>query len=321
MKTNKILAAVVALTTVASSMASMATMSADAAKIPGIDSEFEYGLTATAVSDSQIKVTFYTVNNPGITVFSFAFLYDSDRYSSVKTKLVTDDEYEGYMTRTGANNAEEGIFVFAASLDGDCMDTETTDYCCDFEFSLYLEAKDGDVTDEDVSAFSCAILSYNSIIEDINYDYLKTGTATDAPRETLTITPAQSFIYKYMLGDADGSESLTISDATAIQNLATCAVATNVTPSINILNDKISNNAVDTTASGTEIAWGSRFGTFMRNVDNVSFPCVEAADINKDNRVTKDDVQLVLDKYAEINSNVSTEDILEIVDKTIYCNF
>lgn len=316
MKANKILATIVALSTIAYNMASMATMSADAAKIPGIDSEFEYGLTATAVSDSQIKVTFYTVNNPGMAYFDTYFLYENDKYDMVDFSFDLDSECDDTVLHGSALNAELGLFFIGLGFGNN--EYLSCDCTHDFEFSYYLQAKDGDVTDEDLSTFSIAISKYTSLTENIDYNR---SNAEASPDDFLVITPAQSFIYKYMLGDADGSESLTMSDATAIQSLAACAVATDVTPSINILNDKISNNAVDTTASGAEVAWGSRFGTFMRNVNNVSFPCVEAADINKDNRVTKEDAQLVLDKYAEISSNVSAEDILEIVDKTIYCNF
>lgn len=319
MKKHRVIAGLVATTIVA---ANMASISANAAGIPGIESDFEYGLTVSAESESQIKLTFFTVCNPGLNALSIAFLYEPDKYEIVNYNLKEDPDANGSITRAIGNNTEKGLFFFTGCFDGNSLNSENDDYFYDFEINLYFEPKDGNVSSDNLSAFSTAIADYKSSSENIDITRLDSNGHYDSslapPDEVVIVTPAQSFIYHYMLGDSDGSGSLSVSDSSAIRSLADVSTLTGVTPSINILNKKIEDNDISVISNGNTIAWGSRFSNFMRTVNNVSFPCVECADVNNDNRITRADSDMILDKYAQISSGASVEDVLEIADKTIY---
>lgn len=121
-----------------------------------------------------------------------------------------------------------------------------------------------------------------------------------------------------MLGDANGSGNIDISDASNINALANNAQVVGVTPSINILNHKIINNEVSTFSNGKKLLWGDSFSTFLRTVQNVTFPCVESADANRDGMITMDDGKLVLNWYGSLMAQILVEEILEVQHKTVY---
>ena len=197
-------------------------------------------------------------------------------------------------------------------------DSNPIEYSNDFEISLYLEAKDGNIADEDLSKFTAGVIYYISPSENIYFDkdfqYI-----SDENLEKIEITPSQNINYEYILGDADGSGRINVGDATNIGSLVSVANAANLSPTVNILNSKIANNETSVLNGGNTVVWGNRFSSFLRNVDNVIFPCVEAADANQDGIITTDDSQLVLDWYAQIAASViSADDLLTVKHKTVY---
>lgn len=48
------------------------------------DSAFTYDLAVEGATDGQIKVTFYTTYNPGVSQLSVALKYDPDKLNFVK---------------------------------------------------------------------------------------------------------------------------------------------------------------------------------------------------------------------------------------------
>lgn len=112
--------------------------------------------------------------------------------------------------------------------------------------------------------------------------------------------------------------AINITDATNINTLISYANMCNLMPSVNILNQKISNNVTTTLSNGSTFAWGNVFSHFIRNVSDVTFSCVESADANKDNYITIEDSNLVLNWYSQIGSGIPANDLLEIAGKIIY---
>lgn len=323
MKKEKIIAGVLAVATIASSVPAMTT---EAVTPPGINSKFDYELNVEPVSNSQLKLTFYTTYNPGVSELSFCILYDTNKYNFVKyvadIRAYQNGKLPSYVP---AVNEEKGVFVWAGTFNGNGGipgSNEFTDYCEDIEICLYLNAADGDVTDESLSEFSVAVGRYKSQTENIDETIVSSINGYNPeiinPEINLEVTPSQSIVYDYMLGDADGSGDIEISDASNINALANNAQAAGVTPSINILNHKIINNEMSTFSNGKKLLWGDSFSTFLRTVQNVTFSCVEAADANRDGMITIDDGNLVLNWYASLMTQIPVEEILEVQHKTIY---
>jgi hypothetical protein len=320
MRKEKIIAGVLAVATIASSVPAMTT---EAVTPPGINSKFDYELNVEPVSNSQLKLTFYTTYNPGVSELGFCILYDTNKYDFAKSVTDLKAEQNSELKSIHSVNEEKGLFVWAGTFNGNGGTEqwyESTDYCEDIEICLYLNAADGDVTDESLSEFSVALASYKSQTENISETFVKAHPTMDDihPEINLEVTPSQSIVYDYMLGDADGSGDIEISDASNIGALANNARVAGVTPSINILNHKIINNETSTFSNGKKLLWGDSFSTFIRTVQNVTFSCVEAADANRDGMITMDDSNLVLNWYSSLMTQIPVEEILEVQHKTVY---
>lgn len=318
MRKEKIIAGVLAVTTIASSVPAMTT---EAVTPPGINSKFDYELNVEPVSNSQLKLTFYTIYNPGVSELGFYIFYDPDKYHYVSMQLSNDLPNVNELS-TISRKEEIGLFFFTCQLNANkgTEEQEKIDYSENFEIYVYLEANDGNVEDEDLSEFSVALAKYKSQTENINENFVKVPPTMDDihPEINLEVTPSQSIVYNYMRGDADGSGDIEISDASNINALANNVQVAGVTPSINILNHKIINNETSTFSNGKKLLWGDSFSTFIRTVQNVTFPFVEAADANRDGMITMEDGNLVLNWYASLMAQIPVEEILEVHHKTIY---
>lgn len=318
MRKEKIIAGVLAVATIASSVPAMTT---EAVTPPGINSKFDYELNVEPVSNSQLKLTFYTTYNPGISKLGFYIFYDPDKYHYDSMQR-SEDLYNVNELFTISRKEEIGLFFLTCDFNANAgtEELEKIDYSENFEIYVYLEANDGNVEDEDLSEFSVALARYKSQNENIDEILVKDHPTMEDihPEINLEVTPNQSIVYNYMLGDADGSGDIEISDASNINALANNAQAAGVTPSINILNHKIINNEMSTFSNGKKLLWGDRFSTFLRTVQNITFPCVEAADANRDGMITIDDGNLVLNWYASLMAQIPVEEILEVQHKTVY---
>lgn len=316
---NKIISSTLAAVLAISSVVPLAV---EATGVQGTNSSFDYDLTVTPVSDSQIKVTFFTTHNPGVNDLTLAFSYDSDKYDAVniRPEYNAADMAGSGIRKISAFNQKKGIAIWNMQfLYQEDNVYKYIDYTNDFDICLYLEAKDGNITDEDLSKFTVGVIEYNSKSENINFSVPNIEYISDENLEKIEITPSQNINYEYILGDADGSGRINVGDATNIGSLVSVANAANLSPTVNILNSKIANNETSVLNGGNTVVWGNRFSSFLRNVDNVIFPCVEAADANQDGIITTDDSQLVLDWYAQIAASViSADDLLTVKHKTVY---
>lgn len=311
---NKIIAGVTAMSAI---VANAASFGVEAATIPEVNSNFEYEMTAKKVSDAQIMITFFTTCNPGVSEISTALLYDNTKYKGVKVTNNFGVE-DGYLFGSNTHNDEKGIFFVGGSYISNNNNNKEVDYSQDFEFNFYLEAKDGNATDEDLSKFSIAVVQYKSQAENINISHIHESYEDIAELE-LAITPSQSLVYSYILGDVNDSGGLELSDATSILSLNSAVQSTGVTPTINILNHLIYNNETSTYSNGSNISWGSAFGEFLRTVNNVIFPCVEVADADQNGIINTNDANTVLNWYSQIGASVITpSEILQVEHKTVY---
>lgn len=316
-------------------------MVTEAATIPNLNSDFEYELIASAESESQIKITLFTTNNPGLRNLGLAFVWDPAKYE------LCQRGYDNALVESGAiagtangENSEQGILQYGIMFDNDQLTEGHQDYKENFEISFYVEALDGNATDESLSEFIIAVTDYASNTENISYGL---GAAynpdTALPENQINITPNQASTYNYYVGDADGSGTnadgslkeinpISLSDVAAIQILTSCVSSSHVTNSYNILNHLILNNEVspayilneDTEEyeiSGT-VNWGTSCSEFVRSINGDSFACVESADANQDGLITTADYNLVMNWYTQFGSSLSSTDILETDHKTIY---
>lgn len=317
MKKEKMIAGALAVATIAANVTAMPT---EAVTPPGISSNFDYELDVEPVSKSQLKLTFYTTNNPGVSVLDFYIFYDPDKYHFVSTSR-SDELYDVNEMCAISRNEELGLFFFTSTFNANAGTEakEKIDYSKNFEICVYLEADDGNVEDEDLSEFSVALANYKSQNENINKRFIKASPTMDDihPELNIAVTPSQTIIYDYMLGDADGSGDIEISDATNINALANNAQAAGLDPEIRILNHKIVNNEMSILSNGKKLLWGESCSAFLRTVQNATFSCVEAADANRDGVITTADGNLVLNWYASLMIQVPVEEILEVQHKTV----
>jgi len=79
---KKMLASVIAVGTMATSIASLPAEAGSLSARP--DSAFTYDLAVEGTTDGQIKVTFYTTYNPGVSVLGVALKYDTDKLNFAK---------------------------------------------------------------------------------------------------------------------------------------------------------------------------------------------------------------------------------------------
>lgn len=313
---NKLLAVCVSI-----AAASSVPLSVKAAHIPDSSSSFEYELAVETVSKSTLKLTFYTTYNPGVSELTVAVLYDPNKYQSVKATPCTDMAIEGSNLFIPIFNDEKGLLFY--SIDIYDPNSAPKDYTGKVEISVYLKAKDGNVTDEGLSEFSAAVAYYKSLNEGIAISRVDSKGSYNpeiAPPEiVMEATPSSTFTYSYTLGDTDESGSVNISDATNINSLIGISQSAGVTSSVNKLNEMIAGNKMSTLNNGNTVKWGEKFSYFMRTSHETIFPCVESADANQDGFITLDDSETVLNWYGQMAVAGNNHDsILKIEHKTVY---
>ncbi len=329
-KKNKMMASILAMSMV---LANVTSMVADAATIPGVDSDFEYELKVTKVSDSRIMVTFYTTTNPGVLELGLAFLYDPDKYNYdgywVDENLITLMTESNFLCVPEANE-ETGICVIGNAFNWNKITPE--DYTTDFEISIYLEADDGNVDDEGLSEFAVAVKDYRSLTENLVVNRSNSLNQYDPKIAPPEVKVTSNFFYEYCLGDTDGNEMITISDATTINSLVSVVQSIeernpddiDQTCLINNLNEKIEDDKTSILSSGESFNWLEQFGdsskkgNFLRTVNGVTFACVESADANADGCITADDSTAVLEWYSQMSAGAAAKEILQWDHKTVY---
>lgn len=184
-KKNKVLASVLAMSMITVNVTSFV---ADAATIPDVNSDFEYDLAIEPVSNSQIKVKFYTVNNPGVQSFSLGLVFDSSRYNFVRR--TTSSNLSECLTGVSKGvNEENGVGIFAFTMDGDQLTQGDQDFTEDFEVSFYIEIENGNIFDATLSSFSVAVVGYLSNTENLDIDRRANGynPVTDPPETGLVL--------------------------------------------------------------------------------------------------------------------------------------
>jgi hypothetical protein len=329
-KKNKMMASILVMSMV---LANVTSIAADAATIPDVESNFEYELVVEAVSDTQLTLTLFTTCNPGIYELGLAFVFDAAKYECVDFSYDVDQQLltDGQFIAIPAINNKEGVCVIGCALDENVLTGEREDYngklAFSFDFNIIPvdenEDDENDNNENNQSAFSAAVVDYASNTEEVKMetrlDPIDGYVPEEEPPElNVTVTPEQSFVYEYMLGDTDGNSSLTISDATNINSIVASAQACNVSNMVDVVNFLIENNSTFEIGANNTIVWGSRFDYLIKTENDVTFPCAEIADANQDGYITTDDSNIVLGWYSEIGVGTSPEQILQYADKTVY---
>lgn len=308
-KFRKVLAGITAISLLASFAPSV-----EAATVPTVNTDFEYELSVQQISDSSIKLTIFSTHNPGFSNLEFYTSFDSTRYKCVKKTNNFVYEDGNMISPSSVNNNIGIVFTSFSFFNHDTH--ENDEYFNDFEVNFIIEARDGNITDEDLSSFSVAVKKYTSQTENVDYEV---SLESANPQIVRTITPSNSITYNYYVGDADGSGDIELNDVTSILTLSSVSEATNTTPSINILNHKISNNESSVKSNGNTVYWRNMCGSLMRNVSGVSFSCVESADADNDGFITQNDSDIVINWYSQLGaSSVSPSDVLQLEHKTVY---
>lgn len=121
---KKMLASVIAVGTMATSIASLPAEAGSLSARP--DSALTYDLAVEGTTDGQIKVTFYTTYNPGVSILGVALKYDSDRLSF--SKRVVDSDYASALAgNVKSNNTEMGL-ITSVTTTQIASDSEQLDY-------------------------------------------------------------------------------------------------------------------------------------------------------------------------------------------------
>lgn len=324
-RTKKLFAALTALLVAAGSTVPMAV---DAATIPTIDTNFEYELMVSKVSDSRIKLTLYTTHNPGVVKMGLAMVYDPEVYTATGHALNSEAFLEGNPIIGYGNNEENGVYFLGIVFDSDQIAVEQQDYSDYLEISVILEAKDGNANDEDTTKFGAAVVDYESITEGVQMEPRALDgydPVADPPEVEVEVTPSQSINYEYYIGDTDGSGGISLSDVMAISSVISVANSAGVETRVNILNHMIENNVVSTLSDNSTFNWGtqfsdsSKYGDFLRTVNGVNFACVESADATQDGLITTTDRDAVLDCYSAIGSSLPVDKLFtDSMTKTVY---
>lgn len=323
MKSRKLIKATATITALLTVMSCAMPLSMDVSAATGVSS-LDYGITVSKVSNSQIKLTFYSVDNPGTHGIGVAFFWDPEKYDFVMNNFDTALVENGPTPSCASNDVLGKAFV-SFVIDGDQLTVGEQDYMDDFEISVILEADDGNATDELLSEFTVAVVDYISFTEGVNvanggvYD-----PSTAMTNDVFDITPNQAVEYSYYVGDADGSGTnssgnviaanpFSLSDVVLINSINSSISQAAVTNSYNVLNHLILNNK---TVGG--INWGTTLSAIKRTVGNVTFACVESADANRDGKITSADSSLVMDWYSQIGASSLSVGDLSRCSKTVY---
>jgi hypothetical protein len=318
-KKNKMMASILAMSM---ALANVTSIVADAATIPSVESNFEYDLQAEIISDSQVKLTFYTTVNPGVQELGFVMIYDPNKFTAVAQDI--DSEFQSAIKTGIGNNPEMGIYSIGLTVDPDFLTGQQIDYEDNFYVSIYLQAKDGNARDEGTYQFSSAIKDYKSLAEDIKIEtqFESYTPGVDEPDVEISSSVVGTVInHNYKVGDSDFNDEITLADVTRISSLVTFIDSTNTISEVDEVNSRISANTVSVLNDGSKFYWGERCSDFIiTHADTgYSFACTDVCDADLNGYIESEDAQAVADYYAAVASNVPVESYVNTyMAKTIY---
>lgn len=298
MKTvKKIYAGIVAFCIAASTALSM---TAEAATLPDVTSDFEYELSVTQISDTQLRLTFYTVENPGLINLGVGMTFNPNTFTC--TSYDISDDYDSKISKSVAINNEVGSAVFATTVNPDVITCELNDYTDGLSMSVVLEIKNGVIDAEEEYNFKSAVVGYVSQIEGISIERLNAGSNNQQSLEDIDKeidVMSKQIEYTYYVGDSDLNQTIELADVTMINSLIACSNATNTSSAVGAVNQRIEDGTVSTVVSNnTSINWSSRFSDLLVTSDDCIFACAEASDADKNGIIEQADADLVASYYA-----------------------
>ena len=283
---------------------SIASLPAEAGSLIGApDSAFTYDLAVEGTTDGQIKVTFYTTYNPGVSILGVALKYDSDRLSF--SKRVVDSDYASALAgNVKSNNTEMGL-ITSVTTTQIASDSEQLDYGNPIYISYFFNIKD---ESENNYEFSANVYSYKSQSEGINFD--NTDLTGNYPNETIMETVNKG-IYTRKVGDVIPNSIIELEDAVEVLTVISICNSGDLYPSTSQINTLLTCGF-----STNGIQWNQRFKNTLY-ANNVAF--AEVADCDQNGLIEQTDADMLMEYYAQQSAALKPESLINTeISKVVY---
>lgn len=301
---KKMLASVIAVGTMATSIASLPAEAGSISARP--DSAFTYDLAVEGTTDGQIKVTFYTTYNPGVYNIGVAILYDNENLNFVKA--VPDPDYSNSMCSIPGNNEKDGVCIYGSSVN---TQVHTGDYTESFAISFYFESKD-DNTEMMEYNFTSSVYEYKSIAE--NIDYSLSGQGTFPVDKEMEIISKEEYTRK--IGDVIPNSIIQLEDAIEVLSLISLLENTDTYPAPSMLNTYLTSGFSSQLSNGSTLVWNQRFANTLY-ANNVAF--AEVADCDQNGLIEQEDADMLMEYYTQQSAAQSPESLINTeISKVVY---
>lgn len=255
-------------------------------------SSFEYELIAEYVSETEIAVTFQSTYNPGLTEIAIGLKYDPVECTYIRHEYGL--EFGANVIGKSAINTELGVCTYAGTLVPVIPPTNMTEFAGVVSITYYFEVESTSNIESDYK-FSSDVYAYTSEAEGIQ----EAVSFADIKKHDEDIQITHSI--PYILGDANNDTSITVNDATEILRVVSSCTSKNESSKVSNVNELI-----DTAeAYDSSNTWADMFDNLIRE----NYACAEAADADKDDSITQQDANDVLNYYSLVGSNQSIEDL------------
>lgn len=250
--------------------------------IPG--SAFRYDLTAAMVSDTQMKVTFQTTQNPGMYAIGVGIFLDDDAdFHGNKISDCIDTDMEKGVLKASFSQNHKYVASNISYFNKNAGVDETTQK---FSISYTIDIHSDSTAPHKIS---CVVFSYYSNTEDIHKSYdFQDISKFDSTFEA----------YPYVLGDLDNNKKIDMDDALMINKIY--KLNGNSPISVSTLNTYLKYNTTSN-INGVSVNWKSQFPELI---------CAEVADANSSKWIDQKDMDDVLQYYADCAAGLSPETLI-----------
>lgn len=307
---KKMIASVIAVGTMATSIASLPAEAGSLITRP--DSAFTYDLAVEGTTDGQIKVTFYTTYNPGVSTLGIALKYDSDKLSF--SKRVVDLDYAFVLTGNNvADNIEQGLAISITTTQLNSVGQQT-DYMEPISISYYFNIKDDSIGTEEYD-FSASVYRYRSITENIDFGSSITSVNVDDINET-NMGVISKEEYKRKIGDVIPNSIIELEDAIEVLSLIALCKDTEIYPYIEQINTYLTSGFSSKLSNGDMLTWNQRFKDTLY-ANNVAF--AEVADCDQNGLIEQKDADMLMEYYAQQSAALKPESLINTeISKIVY---
>ncbi|MDO4156517.1 MAG: hypothetical protein Q4D37_07040, partial [Oscillospiraceae bacterium] len=272
------------------------------------DSAFTYDLAVEGTTNGQIKVTFYTTYNPGVSILGVALKYDSNRLSF--SKRVVDLDYASVLSGNAkSNNVEMGLVTSVTSTQV-VPNSGQLDYENPIYISYFFDVKDKSKSNYE---FSANVYAYKSQFENINFD--NTNLTGNYPDETIMETVNKG-MYIRKIGDIIPDSIIRLEDAIEVLNLLAICEDTDTYPAPSMLNTYLTCSSSSQLSNGSTLVWNQRFKDTLY-ANNVAF--AEVADCDQNGLIEQEDADMLMEYYAQQSAAQSPESLINTeISKVVY---